>query len=169
MRSGAHRFGTCEVTAWLLGFLDPLLVNKVAERIRLVSMVVFIFKFERSVLATARRTDRVVTEDLFQILLQISALHELVAGLGCPLQRIWWFSDLKAASRRWLGALPVRAVCYPNSEGTGPGRCFIRRPQLKAALDVVPVWLKPASVQRDDDEVVLQMSALVFARFNVRD
>jgi hypothetical protein len=30
----------------------------------------------------------VVIEDLFQILIQISALHELVVGLGCPLQRI---------------------------------------------------------------------------------
>jgi len=46
-------------------------VTKAAERIRLVSIVVFNIQLERIVLATARRTDRVVIEDLFQILLQI--------------------------------------------------------------------------------------------------
>ena len=124
MRSGARRFVTCAVIAWLLRFLDLLFVNKVVERILLVSMVVFIFKFERSVLATARRTDRVVTEDLFQILLQISALHELVAGLGFPLQRIWWFSDLRAASRRRLGALPVRRGSLSKQRGHRPRAVF---------------------------------------------
>jgi hypothetical protein len=49
-------------------------VYKVADRIRLVSTVFFIFSE--------------VVEDLFQSLLQISALHELVAVLGGPLQRI---------------------------------------------------------------------------------